>query len=120
MFISIADAGFSTFAVISVQNAARAAALYTSSSSAAAGDSAGACAVVRQELQSLPNYTDSNASCSAAPLQVTALKLTSGVDGNPATRVTVTYQTIPLIPVPLLFSGALTLVRIAEMPLQAN
>ncbi len=120
LFISVADFGFCSYAAISIQNAARSAVLYTSSSSAAASDSTGACAVVRRELQSLPNYSSSNAACSAAPLQVTAQKLSAGPDGNPAAQVTVTYQTIPLVPVPLLFSGSLTLVRTVEMPLSAN
>ena len=41
-----------------------------------------------------------------------------GIDGNPAAQVTVTYQTIPLVPVPLLFSGPLTFVRTVEMPMR--
>lgn len=118
LFISVADLGFCTYAAIAVENAARAAALYTSSGSA---NPSGACAVVTQELQSLPNYADvANTACSAAPLQVAFLQLASGVDGNPAAQVTVTYQTIPLVPVPLLFSGPFTIVRAVEMPLRTN
>jgi Flp pilus assembly protein TadG len=120
LFICAADFGFCSVAAIGVQNAARAAAIYASSSPAAASDSLSACTVVRQELQSLPNYIDSNAACSSAPLQVTAQSLVSGVDGGPAARVTVTYQTIPLIYVPLLFSGPFTIVKVVDMPLRAN
>jgi len=68
LFISVADAGFCSVAAIGVQNAARVGALYTSSSSSAATDSAGACDVVRQELQALPNFSGSNSACSSAPL----------------------------------------------------
>ena len=49
----------------------------------------------------------------------TFLQLASGIDRNPAAQVTVTYQTIPLVPVPLLFSGPLTFVRTVEMPNEA-
>ncbi len=119
LFIAIADTGFCTVAAIGVQNAARAAALNASASSAAAIDAADACAVVRQELQSLPNI-GSSTGCAGLPLQVTTQKLDAGIDGSPAALVTVTYQTIPLVPVPLLFSGTVTLVKSVQMPLRAD
>lgn len=116
LFISAADIGFCLVADIDVQNAARTAALYSSSASAPAS---GECAAATQELQSLPNYADvAAAACSGTPFQVAFVQLTSGADGNPAVQVTVTYQTIPLIPVPLVFSGALTFVRTVEMPMR--
>jgi Flp pilus assembly protein TadG len=116
LFIAVVDTGFCVVAAISVQNAARAAALYTSSRSAPPG---GSCAAVTQELQSMPNYAAvASAGCSSLPLQVTFLPLASGIDGNPASRVTVTYQTIPLVPVPLLFSGPVTLISTVEMPMR--
>jgi hypothetical protein len=37
--------------------------------------------------------------CGAAPLIVTASSV-SGADGQPASQVTVTYQTLSLIPIP--------------------
>lgn len=120
LFISVADAGFCSVAAIGVQNAARVGALYTSSSSSAATDSAGACDVVRQELQALPNFSGSNSACSSAPLQVTAQKIDSGVGGTPIASVTVTYRTIPLIPVPLLYSGPFTIVRTVQMPVRPD
>lgn len=119
LFIAIADTGICTLASIGVQNAARAAALNASASSAAANDTADACAVVRQELQSLPNI-DSNTDCGGLPLQVTTQKLDAGIDGSPAALVTVTYQTIELVPVPLLFSGTVTLAKSVQMPLRSN
>jgi Flp pilus assembly protein TadG len=116
LFISVVDTGFCIVAAISVQNAARAAALYTSSRSAPAG---GSCAAVTQNLQSLPNYAAvASAGCSSLPLQVTFQQLASGIDGNPAAQVTVTYQTIQLIPVPVLFSGPVTFVRTVQMPMR--
>jgi Flp pilus assembly protein TadG len=113
LIVAVADLGVFLVAAIGVQNSVRAAALYASSSTATA---AGACEAVTQELQSLPNYSDfSDGTCSSPTLQVAIQQINAGLDGNPATLVTVTYQTIPLLPIPFL-PGQITLVRSAEMP----
>ncbi len=103
LFITIVDAGLCTVAYIAVQNAARAGAM-----APWAGPASDPCTVAIQELQSLPS-SGSNASCSRSRLQES--------DGTYATQVTVTYRTIPLIPVPLLFSGSpVALTGAAIMP----
>jgi Flp pilus assembly protein TadG len=96
LFIGVIDIGCYTVTAIGVQSAARAAA------------AAGACTAIGQELQSLPNYAISTATCSAsAPAP--------GAD----TVATVTYQTSPLIPIPF-FSSGLTIAGSAVMPPPVN
>ncbi len=97
LFVGIFDFGFYAYAAISVENAARAAAIYTSSTNGLA-DSNGACTYALQELQNIPNVGGLS-SCNALPLIVTAAADNS-VGGEAGTKVTVTYQSIPLIPIP--------------------
>lgn len=107
LFIGILDFGFYAYSAISVENAARAAALYTSSSGGIT-DSAGACFYVLQELRNVANVGTSVTTCGTgsttpsqtAPVVVTAQAATVG--GVPAAQVTVTYQMVPLIPIPWL------------------
>jgi Flp pilus assembly protein TadG len=113
LFIGAFDAGFFCYTLISVQSAARVAALYTSGSSATSASSSGACTYVRGELQTMPNTSLLPAGCGASPLTVTAQSVT-GPDGQPASMVTVTYQTMQLIPIPGL-PGQLSVTRVAEM-----
>lgn len=113
LFIGAFDAGFFCYTLISVESAARVAALYTSGSSATSANSSGACTYVLGELQTMPNTSLLPSGCSASPLQVTAQSLT-GPDGQPASKVTVTYQTMQLIPIPGL-PGQLSVTRVAEM-----
>ena len=114
LFISVVDTGFCLVAAIGVQNAVRAAALYTSLTSVTATTTS-ACSVVRNELQALPGYSStSNTDCSSASLHVTASQTST------QTLVTVTYQTMSLIPVPGLFSGPYTITRSATFPTRSN
>jgi Flp pilus assembly protein TadG len=113
LFVGVVDMGFYTYALISVENATRVAAEYTSQSSGVVADQTTACAMVRAELVSLPNVT-SLSSCGANPLTVTATSIT-GVDGSPATSVSVTYQGVSLIPIPGLLMGRLNVTRNVQM-----
>jgi hypothetical protein len=111
----VVDTEFHLVAAISVQNAARAAALYISSSSVPVGMAASAaCSVVTKQLQSLPNHLLFQAGCSSGPLQVTASQTST-----PA-AVTVKYQTMSLIPVPFLFSGPFPITRSATFLVRSN
>lgn len=112
LFIGVLDFGFYAYSIISTQNAARAAALYTSSNSFSAGSQAMACQYVKGEMVALPNVDPASA-CLSGNLIVAAQSVT-GPDGSPATRIIVTYQTIPMIPIPGL-AGQMTITRIAEM-----
>jgi Flp pilus assembly protein TadG len=115
LFIGAFDMGFLCYAFIATQNAARVAALYTSSSAATSADSAGACQYAFTELTKMSNSSQFLSGCSGAPLQVTALSST-GPDGKPASTVTVSYRTIrlPVIPIPG-FTPQFTIRRSVQM-----
>ncbi|MFL6352684.1 MAG: TadE/TadG family type IV pilus assembly protein [Bryobacteraceae bacterium] len=115
LFIGAFDMGFLCYAFIGTQNAARVAALYTSSTATASADSAGACLYALTELTKMPNSSQFLSGCSSAPLQVTAVSST-GPDGKPASTVTVSYQTIrlPVVPIPG-FTPQFTIRRSVQM-----
>jgi Flp pilus assembly protein TadG len=129
MFVGAFDWGFYSWALISTESAARAAALYTSSSSATAGDSAGACIQATAELADAPNIAANpaimqqpqgglltgSATCNAAPLTVVATAVGSGPDGAASTTVSVTYQTPVLIPIPGVLGGQFSITRVVKM-----
>lgn len=127
LFIAIFDFGFYAYAGIATANAARVAALYTSSSVGAATDTAGACQYALEELRSLPNVGTAVTTCGALPVQVFACSSAgacgftcSAAEGAATTAcVKVTYQTVPLFPIPGL-TGRLTVNRIAEMRAKVN
>ncbi len=110
------------------QNAARLAALksaavYSNYSTLSSNDPAKAaeqasirqqaCIDVRDELIRSPNYNAMPAACDAAPLDV---NLDSFLDseGMAALRLTVVYDTVPLVPIPGLLQGKLRVTRVAE------
>jgi Flp pilus assembly protein TadG len=113
LFLGILDFGFFGYAAIAVQNAARVAALYTSSAAAHDTDQGGACIEILTELQMLPNYSSLPNSCNASPLTVTATTVTAP-DSTTASKVTITYQTMQLFPFPG-FPGTLSITRAVEM-----
>ncbi len=100
LFIGALDWGFYASALISVQAAARSAALYTSGGTSVAADSTTACTIVLNEIQKLPNIGTSTTTCGTNPV-VTASSIT-GPDGAAASKVSVQYQSISLIPLPWL------------------
>ena len=121
LFVGAFDSGFFAYALIATQNAARAAAVYCSSSASAAIDTANACIYAADQLRGMPNIGASYAdTCSGSPLTVTAALLNGAsnpqsADGSPATKVTVTYVTPQLIPIPGVFPGQLTITRSVEI-----
>lgn len=119
MFIGVLDFGFYVYAAISTAQAARIAAMYTSSSASSAADTTGACLYARQALKDLPNMTgvttcaaQASAISASQPLAV-SVQPNSGTDGT-ASSVSVTYQTVPLFPIPGLM-GQMTITRTAKM-----
>lgn len=120
LFVGILDFGFYAYAAIATQHATRAAALYTSSSPDTAADSGGACRYVLGALRALPNMSGVT-TCAGLPQQVSPTQpvaagasAVTGADGNPASLVTVTYQTVPLFPIPGLM-GQMTITRTTQM-----
>ncbi len=129
LFVGAFDFGFYAYSLISVQNAARLAALksaavYSNYSTLSSNDPAKAaeqasirqqaCIDVRDELIRSPNYNAMPAACDAAPLDV---NLDSFLDseGMAALRLTVVYDTVPLVPIPGLLQGKLRVTRVAEV-----
>jgi Flp pilus assembly protein TadG len=119
LFVGLLDFGFYAYGLISVQNAARVAALTAGTSSGAAINQARACHVARDELQWMPNLRNlaPTYDCSASPLKVDINTDPNymDADGSPATWVRVTYDTIQLIPIPGLVMGKTTISRRVEM-----
>ncbi|MCE5307144.1 MAG: pilus assembly protein [Acidobacteriales bacterium] len=118
LFIGVLDFGFYAYSIISTQNAARVAALYTSANSYAAVNQARACEYAKDEMRTLPNV-DPASDCLSGNLVVATTMLPEpfvnpGVPQQYFARVSVTYQTIPMIPIPGL-AGQMTITRIAEM-----
>ncbi len=116
LFAGALDCGYYCYALISMESAARVAALYTSTSFTTSADSSTACTYVLQELRSLPNV-GSITSCSANPVTVSAQSDT-GSDGTSASKVSVTYQSLPLVPIPGLLQGSYTWTRTVKMRLR--
>ncbi len=127
LFVGAFDWGFYSWALMSTENAARTAALYTSSSlHHGNGDSVfRACFIATAELADAPNVAASpavaksagsgSATCSGNPISVTATSVSSGADGAAASQVSVTYKTPQLIPIPGSLTGQLSITRTVEM-----
>ncbi len=126
LFTGVSDAGFATYGLIAVQNAARVAALHSAANATTASDQAGACALAIEELKGLPRVSSSfSSSCTSSPVTVTATYCdgstpcsgsTTSIDSQPATFVSVTYQLPKLFGFPI--SGMTSITRTAEVRLR--
>ena len=110
LFVGVLDFGFYSYALIAVQNAARVAALTAGTDAGAAIDQPRACRLAVDELLKMPNLKavdPATYSCNAMPLRVEVNSNPNYVDseGNPATWVRVTYETIQMIPIPGIVTG---------------
>jgi hypothetical protein len=131
LFVGVFDMGFYSYALISTQNAARAAALYTSSSVPAAANQPGACCFALKELQGMGNVAgpafnvrscacvDIDGVTDASPVGVRAERLDASsappsADGSVSSRVTVRYRSIRMIPIPGVLAGQHTFTRAVE------
>jgi hypothetical protein len=116
------DLGFYTNALISTENAARTAGLYYNTSKQQSSDVTKACYYALEVLRKQPNVGSGVTTCAssatavsqAAPVALTTSSVSAGPDGQPATTVWVTYQTISMIPIPGLLTGQLTVTRSAQ------
>jgi len=146
LFVGIFDLGFYTYAVICTQNAARAAATQTAAAASAGLQSnLTACAGAWDELKGLPNVAGiTTPDCTKLPVIVTQTTLCTQASVQPPTiactggpcadcngtndplgraassRVAVQYQSIPLVPIPGILTGQITITRIAEMRILAE
>jgi Flp pilus assembly protein TadG len=117
LFVGVFDWGYYSHALISTAAAARSAIQYTSQNATTASDQVTACIYARDELKVSANVSGTT-TCTSAPLVVAASSVT-GADGNPAASVTVSYQTLGLIPIPLLLNKQFWIVQTLQMRLQS-
>ncbi|HSP67446.1 MAG TPA: TadE family protein [Bryobacteraceae bacterium] len=137
LFVGVFDFGFYTTAAIATQNAARAAAIQLAN-----GSTSDTCKTIRDELRLMPNMNGvttcvslPSAITNALPVAFCATTLNDTVNttcsstytkcadcaGSAATgtnataiQAVVTYQTVPLVPIPGILMGRMQLTRIAE------
>jgi Flp pilus assembly protein TadG len=118
------DFGLYAYAFISIENAARVAALRNSGGTDSASDQTHACLMAIEELRGMPNIGSSfSSTCSGSPLTVTSSLLcpsanncsgsSASADSQPATKVTVTYSVPDLFRFPLI--APQTISRSAQM-----
>jgi Flp pilus assembly protein TadG len=138
LFVVVFDFGFYVYAAICVQNAARAAAVRTAADEFSQSSGL-ACIAALSEMNRIPNVAGLG-SCGATPLTVTqktlcgsntnTTRVTACAGTTPtsptcadcvadntaaSSQVTVTYRSIPLVPIPGVLTGRMNLTRIAEM-----
>jgi hypothetical protein len=121
LFIGVLDWGFYASALVSLQAGLRSAVLYTSTSSAIAQDAntpTKACEIVLSEIRKLPNV-GAGATCPSTNPVVTHTFLPSGPGASPASRVTVTYTSVTLVPMPGLLRKQFTVTRSAVMRIRS-
>lgn len=120
LMLAVFDSGVYVYAFISVQSAARAAAMRNSGGTESAVDQATACTIVTDELRGLPSISTTQTSCASAPLVVSSVlcsgsgscgSATSSADGQPSTLVTVSYTLPTMFGIPL---AGLSVIRISS------
>ena len=146
LFVGVFDLGFYAYGIICTQNAARAAATQTASSVGVQSASI-ACTAAWNELRGMPNVAGLTQDCSQLPVVVTQRTLSDRTKVQPSTlaascvsgsqcadcgssadpnshsassQVSVQYQSIPLVPIPGILTGRLTITRIMEMRIIAE
>jgi Flp pilus assembly protein TadG len=130
LFVGILDFGFYSYSAISIQNAARAAAMRSAASQYSLSTS-NSCVAALGELRGLPNMVGvttcaatAGAVSDAIPAAVEIVPLDNtttppcadcGVKATATSvQARVTYRTLPMIPIPGFLTGRLTMTRTAE------
>jgi len=107
LFAGALDMGYYMYAALAVENAARIAVLHVAVSADVATDANAANfarTYVCNELRMLPNVGNT---CPANVVSVSVpVQPFTGSDGDAATQVSVTYTTVPLVPIPGLNPGS--------------
>lgn len=120
-FIAAFNFGIFAYALISTQNAARTAATYASQSLTVAqggGIVTQVCPYVLGELGDAPGVGAGVSSCTASPVTVSVTAETPGSGAMNTVKVSVTYNTMQLIPLPGLMAGSLAITQTVEMPIR--
>jgi hypothetical protein len=130
LFICVFDFGFYAYAAICTQNAARAAAMRAAEDGSSVSNTL-ACTAALGEMTRLPNaanlsscVTSAPSISSTQPVAVSVQLLTAATNPTCAdcalnatatsAQASVTYQTIPMLPIPGMMMGQMTLTRVAE------
>jgi hypothetical protein len=120
-FVAAFNFGIFAYALVSTQNAARSAAMYASQSLTVAQSGsivAQVCPYALGELGDAPGVGTGVTTCSGTPVTVTVTPRTPGAGNMNTVRVSVTYNTMQLIPLPGLMAGSLSITRTVEMPIR--
>ncbi|MGA2592909.1 MAG: TadE family protein [Bryobacteraceae bacterium] len=120
-FVAAFNFGIFAYALISTENAARSAALYASQSLAVAQSGsvvAQVCPYVLGELGDAPGVGSGVTTCTSTPVTVTVTANTPGAGDMNTVKVSVTYNTMQLIPLPGLMAGSLAITRTVEAPIR--
>lgn len=113
LFVGLFDWGFYAYSLITLETAARSAAVWNSTHSTPA-DVDAACKIVTDEMQTLVNMTGVNTCGGSSAVSVTAQQVTGPDSGN-AAQVAVTYTTPALVPIPGLLAKQFTITRVVTM-----
>jgi len=130
LFVGVLDMGFYSYAIITSENAARVAALQTSTDPTSSTNSGLACTIAMNEMQTLTNVAGKSTCANGAvssgnPVAVTATcsNITTGgacsdacsTGDDCSAKVSVVYLSIPMIPIPGILPAQMTITRNAEM-----
>jgi Flp pilus assembly protein TadG len=113
LFIGLLDWGFYAYSLVTLETATRAAASWNANHNDPT-NSAQACTIVTNEMQTLINMSGVITCGGSTPVSVSATAVT-GPDNAPAAQVAVTYTTPQLIPIPGLLAGKFTITRVVVM-----
>lgn len=119
-FVAAFNFGIFAYALISTENAARSAAMYASQSLTVAQSGSivtQVCPYALGELGDAPGV-GTVTTCTSTPVTVTVSPQTPGAGNMNTVRVSVTYNTMQLIPLPGLMAGSLSITRTVEMPIR--
>jgi len=134
LFVGVLDSGFYTYSAIATQNAARAVAIQSANSG---GSISALCQSAKNEMGFLPNVPGTSCAASqaavsnATPIWVCTVILTNTSGsvcrlpaatcadcslnaGARSVQAVLTYQSVPLVPIPGILPLKLTLTRLAE------
>ncbi|MGO4883458.1 MAG: TadE family protein [Bryobacteraceae bacterium] len=120
-FVAAFNFGIFASALISTQNAARSAAMFASQSLAVAQSGmivTEVCPYALGELGDAPGVGSGVSTCTGSPVKVTVTAKTPGAGNMNTVQVSVTYNTMQMIPLPGLMAGSLSITRTVEMPIR--
>jgi Flp pilus assembly protein TadG len=120
-FVAAFNFGIFAYALISTQNAARSAAMYAAQSLTVAQSGSivsQVCPYALGELVDAPGVGTGVNTCTGTPVTVTVTAKTPGAGNMNTVQVSVTYNTMQLIPLPGLMAGSLSITRAVEMPIR--